>query len=290
MTASSAPLTADPKLADTASNRLTGTMRIAIISDIHANVDALQAVLADIRASDVQHVVCLGDLVGYNTFPRETLAVFRDSGILSVHGNHDLMAIGRLPPDDCGPMGRKAIAWTQAVLTDADRHYLGSLPGELRPHRGILYVHSAPGDPVVRLRTHAQFHEQYVRISQSDPDVRLCFTGHSHVACTMVVTPRGEVVCPYEPEVTIDPAAFYFVNPGSVGYPRDGDYRAAYGILDWEARRLSFRRVDYDPTRVLRENARYGIRLEFRPLIRRSLRSRTLAVARAVGRLIGGLR
>jgi predicted phosphodiesterase len=265
-------------------------MRIAVISDIHANVDALAAVLADIRASDVHHVVCLGDLVGYNTFPRETLGVFRGSEILSVHGNHDLMAIGRLPGDDCGPMARKAIGWTQAVLTGEDRHYLASLPGELRPHRGILCVHSAPGDPVVRLRTLAQFHEQYLRMSQSDPDVRLCFTGHSHVACTMMVTRRGDVVLDDEPDVTIDPQVFYFVNPGSVGYPRDGDYRAAYGILDVEARRLSFRRVDYDPTRVLRENARHGIRLEFGPLIRRSLRSRTRAAVKAVGRVIGGLR
>lgn len=262
-------------------------MRIAIISDIHANVDALRAVLGDIRASDVQQVVCLGDLVGYHTFPRETLAVFRDSEILTVHGNHDLMAIGRLPRDDCGPIARTAIGWTQTVLTDGDRRYLASLPGELRPHREILCVHSAPGDPVVRLRTTAQFHEQYLRITKSDPDVRVCFTGHTHVASTMMVTPRGDIVRSDGPDVTIDSEAFYFVNPGSVGYPRDGDYRAAYGMLDCETRRLSFRRVDYDPARALEENARHGIRLEFGAPIRRSLRSSTLAAVKAVGRLIG---
>src|SRR2546427_3947300 len=264
-------------------------MRLAIISDIHANVDALRAVLADIRASDVQHVVCLGDLVGYHTFPLETLGVLRDSEIPSVHGNHDLMAIDRLPRDDCGPVARKAIRWTQAVLREDDRRYLASLPNELRPHRRILCVHSAPGDPVVRLHTPDQFYGQSLRIAESDPDVRLCFTGHSHVARTMIVTPRGEVVRARETEVTLAPDAFYFINPGSVGCPRDGDYRAAYGILDREAQRLSFRRVDYDPTRVLRENARRGIRVEFGPFVRRSLRSRALAAVKGIARLIVGL-
>ena len=261
-------------------------MRLAIISDIHSNVDALQAVLADIRASDVQHVVCLGDLVGYHTFPRETLAVLRDSEIRSVHGNHDLMAVGRLPRDDCGPVARKAIRWTQTVLTEEDRHYLASLPSELYPQRSILCVHSAPGDPLVRLRTSGQFYGEYLRIGESDPEVRLCFTGHTHVARAMMITPRGEVLCPLERDITLDPAAFYFVNPGSVGCPRDGDYRAAYAMLDCGAQRLSFRRVNYDPTRVLREDRRHGIRVEFGPFPRRSLRSRTLAAVRRVARLI----
>jgi len=261
-------------------------MRLAIISDIHSNVDALQAVLADIRASDVQHVVCLGDLVGYHTFPRETLAVLRDSEIRSVHGNHDLMAVGRLPRDDCGPVARKAIRWTQTVLTEEDRHYLASLPSELYPQRSILCVHSAPGDPLVRLRTSGQFYGEYLRIGESDPEVRLCFTGHTHVARAMTITSRGDVLCPLERDITLDPAAFYFVNPGSVGCPRDGDYRAAYAMLDCGAQRLSFRRVNYDPTRVLREDRRHGIRVEFGPFVRRSLRSRTLAAVRRVARLI----
>jgi len=276
-----------PPLQAAHGDKASRTMRIAIISDIHANVDALRAVLGDMQTSDVQQVVCLGDLVGYHTFPREVLAVFRDSNILSVHGNHDLMAIGRLPCDDCGPVAREVIRWTQAVLTDEDRHYLASLPGALRQHGGTLCVHSALGDPVVRLRTAAQFHTQYLRIQESDPDVRLCFTGHSHVAHTMMVTPRGEVVRSLEPHVTLYPEAFYFVDPGSVGYPRDGDYRAAYGILDCEARRVSFRRVAYDSARVLRENARHGVRVEFGPLIRRSFRSRMLAASRAIVRWIG---
>src|SRR5207244_2695251 len=156
---------------------------------------------------------------------RATLAVLRDSEIRSVHGNHDLMAVGRLPRDDCGPVARKAIRWTQTVLTEEDRHYLASLPSELYPQRSILCVHSAPGDPLVRLRTSGQFYGEYLRIGESDPEVRLCFTGHTHVARAMMVTPRGEVLCPLARDIALDPAAFYFVNPGSVGCPRAGDYR-----------------------------------------------------------------
>src|SRR5207245_928431 len=104
-----------------AMRRSRETMRIAVLSDIHANSDALVAVLADVRRQGVGRVMHLGDLVGYNTRPRETLALVRERDIPGVQGNHDLMALGRLPPSHCGPIGRKAIAWTHQALTDADR-------------------------------------------------------------------------------------------------------------------------------------------------------------------------
>src|SRR5438046_5505930 len=128
-------------------------MRIAILSDIHANPDALAAVLADIARRDVAATVQLGDVVGYNTRPRETLALLRQRGIAGVRGNHDLMAIGKLPADQCGPVGLKAISWTRQVLTEADCDYLASLPAELRFAGGMLCVPSALGDPVVRVHS-----------------------------------------------------------------------------------------------------------------------------------------
>ena len=109
-------------------------MRLAIISDIHANVDALRAVLADIRQHGADQVLCLGELVGYNSFPRETLALLQDHDVRSVHGNHDLMALARLPDDGCGSLGRKAIHWTRGVLTEEDWWYLAGLPAELHAH------------------------------------------------------------------------------------------------------------------------------------------------------------
>src|SRR5438105_9875743 len=135
-------------------------MRIAILSDIHANSDALAAVLADIATHDGAATVHLGDVVGYNTRPRETLARLREHRIPGVRGNHDLMAIGRPPADQCGPVGRKAIGWTRKVLTEADCDYLASLPDELRLEGGILCTHSALGDPCVRLHARGQVAEE----------------------------------------------------------------------------------------------------------------------------------
>src|SRR5437899_11993202 len=104
-------------------------MQIAIISDVHANLEALRSVLADVRRRGIERVVCLGDVVGYNCFPHETLAVLREQRIPTVQGNHDLMAIGELEPDHCGPNARKAIQWTRPLLTDEEKEVLRALPG-----------------------------------------------------------------------------------------------------------------------------------------------------------------
>ena len=234
-------------------------MLFALISDIHANVDALRSVLADSGRAGVDQVLCLGDLVGYNAFPRETLALLRDHGVPSVHGNHDLMALGLLPTDGCGPIARNAIQWTRAELKSEDRRHLGSLPGELRPQGGMVCVHSVPGDPVVRLDRPEQFLAQAEALRTADPAVRLCFSGHTHRQGVMVVAPEGPAARREGLELDLPRDAFCFVNPGSVGYPRGRDPRAAYALFDPDAWRISFRRVAYDRRRVLEENRRVGL-------------------------------
>lgn len=233
-------------------------MRLAIISDIHANVDALSAVLTDIRTTGADQVVCLGDVVGYNAFPHETLALLRDADVRSVHGNHDLMALARLPDDGCGALGRKAIQWTRRALTDDDMWYLASLPAELRID-DLLFVHSAPGDPLVRMRHADQFRSEAEALTEASSPVRVCFTGHLHRQQIVLVMPDGEVR--YTPGVDADLPrdAICFVNPGTVGQPRDTDTRAAYAIFDCDARRVSFRRVSYDRERLLRQNRKVGL-------------------------------
>ena len=235
-------------------------MRLAIISDIHANVDALSAVLTDIRTAGADQVLCLGDLVGYNAFPCETLALLRDADVRSVYGNHDLMALARLPDDGCGALGRRAIQWTRRVLTKDDWWYLGSLPAELRID-DLLCVHSAPGDPLVRLRHADQFRSEAEALSESAPAVRVCWTGHLHRQQVVVVMPDGEVR--YTPGVDADLPrdGICFVNPGTVGQPRDDDTRAAYALFDCDARRVSFRHVGYDRARLLRQNRKVGLLL-----------------------------
>jgi predicted phosphodiesterase len=236
-------------------------MLLAIISDIHANVDALRAVLADIRARGADRVLCLGDLVGYNGFPRETLALLRDHEVRSVHGNHDLMALARLPDDGCGSVGRKAIRWTRGVLTEEDLWYLAGLPAELHDddHDSLLCVHSAPGDALIRLERTEQFRIEAEGLMESDASVRVCFTGHTHRQHTVVVMPDGDVRRSGGVDAELPRDAVCFVNPGTVGQPRDRDERAAYALFDCDAWRVSFRRVSYDREPLLRQNRRVGL-------------------------------
>ncbi|HYT72110.1 MAG TPA: metallophosphoesterase family protein [Gemmatimonadales bacterium] len=241
-------------------------MRIAILSDIHANSDALAAVLADVARRGVETALHLGDVVGYHTRPRQTLALLREHGIPGVHGNHDLMALGLLPAEQCGPMGAKAMAWTRRALSDADREYLAGLPGDLRLAGGIICVHSALGDPVVRLRSREQFSEETDVLRRFDPDLRICLTGHTHVPQLVEVGADGVVARDPALQRSLDPGAFCFLNPGSVGLPRDDDERASYAVLDPDERLVSFHRVPYDGRRVARENLRRGIRIGARPL------------------------
>lgn len=234
-------------------------MRLAILSDIHANVHALGAVLSDIESSGTDRVLCLGDLVGYNAFPRETLALLRDHDVRSVHGNHDLMAVARLPDDDCSSLGRKAIRWTRRVLTDEDWWYLAGLPAELREQDSLLCVHSAAGDPLVRLEHADQFRSEAEALVESDARVSVCFTGHTHRQEIVTVMPDGEVRRSGGVDTELPRDAICFVNPGTVGQPRDEDTRAAYALFDCDTWRVSFRRVPYDRAALLRQNRSVGL-------------------------------
>jgi predicted phosphodiesterase len=257
-------------------------MRLAILSDIHANVAALTAVLADSATRGVDDVVHLGDLVGYNSFPRETLALVRARRIRGVHGNHDLMACGRLSLDHCGTRARRAIEWTRGELSAADQAYLASLPGELRLPGGVICLHSTLGDPVGRVHGSEGFHEVALELRRFDPGLEICCTGHTHRPRAVEIRSDG-VVRHIGASLHLTPGAFWFINPGSVGEPRDADPRAAYAILDCTTREVAFHRVDYDHARVARDNERRGLRAGHRP-------PRALAAARAIARFFDSAR
>jgi predicted phosphodiesterase len=234
-------------------------MQIAIISDVHANFPALRAVLTQLQRRAVREILCLGDLVGYSAMPRETLTLLGDLGVRSVHGNHDLMVAGRLTAESCGPIARKAVEWTRSVLNEDERQHLAALPGALRWHDQIVCVHSVLGDTVVRLTAPAQFTEEARALQAHHPPLRVCFTGHTHMQNVVEVTPSGEVVTHTGETVALDPDAFSFVNPGSVGDVFGRDPRAAYAVYDVETREVRFHRLDYDRSTVLRENVRHHL-------------------------------
>jgi diadenosine tetraphosphatase ApaH/serine/threonine PP2A family protein phosphatase len=217
-------------------------MRVAVISDIHSNLPALEAVLADIGAGDPEQVWCLGDVVGYGAQPDECTALVSEVVEVCLAGNHDLVVRGDLDVRYFAMSAGAAARWTLKKSQPATREFLSGL-APLGQSNGVGLYHASPRDPVW---------EYVLSISQAGEclDVqqqRICLIGHSHVACYFSREDGGDTVG----EQAIDGAELHMqsgewlVNPGSVGQPRDGDPRAAYLMLDTESWTARFRRVEY---------------------------------------------
>ncbi len=226
-------------------------MQCLIISDIHANLAALEAVLDD--ALDFDEVWCLGDLVGYGARPNECVELVRGLPHTSLVGNHDRAAVGELSLSTFNAVAREANKWTQEQLTSSSRDYLNGLPASLQKGDFCL-AHGSPREPIweyimdasVACRNFEHF---------STP---VCLVGHTHVPVLFRLdeeSGRCEAELPPLPEpVHLGPERV-IVNPGSVGQPRDGDPRASYAMLDTEAMTWEFRRVSY-PVEVAQDRMR----------------------------------
>jgi predicted phosphodiesterase len=217
-------------------------MRVAVISDIHSNLPALEAVLADIGAGDPDQVWCLGDVVGYGAQPDECTQLVSEVVEVCLAGNHDLVVRGDLDVRYFAMSAGAAARWTLKKAQPSTREFLSGL-APLGQSNGVGLYHASPRDPVW---------EYVLSISQAGEclDVqqqRICLIGHSHVACYFAREDGGDTVG----EQAMDGAKLqmqsgeWLVNPGSVGQPRDGDPRAAYLMLDTEDWTATFRRVEY---------------------------------------------
>ena len=222
-------------------------MKYAIISDLHANLEALQAVLDD-AAPRVDAVVCLGDIVGYNADPHECLRRVRETCAVVIAGNHDQAACGVRRYDDFNDWAREAIDWTRQRLSAAELGYLNALPETAPFGNGWLAAHGSPRDTDEYLFDRLGFEVAFDHLRRLRPDVRGCFVGHTHLPMIWACSSDGRVaqVGAESRTVRLDPACRYVVNPGSVGQPRDGNPLAAYAILDEAAATVEFRRVPYD--------------------------------------------
>jgi predicted phosphodiesterase len=232
-------------------------MRIAVLSDVHANLAALEAVASDLPAVD--QVWVLGDIVGYGPHPNEVIATLQAMGARSVLGNHDGAAIGTVDASYFNPDARTAIEWTATVIDPNARAYIASLP-EVRRDGEVTAVHGSPRDPIWEYITSTS-----IAAANFDAyETRLCLFGHTHLP--MVFRAVDDAV---EPTVGIPGeqvalgGARALVNPGSVGQPRDGMPQAAYAILDvGEAGAddtVEFRRVRYDVDRTQRSMHDLGL-------------------------------
>ncbi|MBA3427260.1 MAG: metallophosphoesterase family protein [Actinobacteria bacterium] len=217
-------------------------MRIAVISDIHANLHALEAVLAATEAEGVDARWCLGDVVGYGPRPNKCVELVRERTDLCLAGNHDLVVLGRIESAAFTGEAAAAAAWTRRVLEPESRTFLAGLEPSGRVPGAALF-HGSPLDPVWDYVLDQRTAVSSFRAT-TEP---LILVGHSHVALEISNgrNPRGN-------QATADavvPLALggprRILNPGSVGQPRDGDPRASWLVIDTSSRRATFRRTEY---------------------------------------------
>ncbi len=218
-------------------------MKVLLISDIHANLAALEAVLTD--AAEWDAVWSLGDTVGYGPKPRECLDKMVDLFANPVLvGNHDLACIGEVDVSEFNPVAQLAARWTSLQLGMDHRAYLNALPAVTIAGAHTL-AHGSPRSPVWEYVTTAQIAAENFEFFDTD----VCFIGHTHIAMyALLREDSGEVeVGPLVDDQAVDLlAGRYLINPGSVGQPRDRDPRAAYAILDTDLGSLTAHRVAYD--------------------------------------------
>lgn len=216
-------------------------MRYLLISDIHANLPALQAVLNDLSNYDA--VWCLGDLVGYGPNPNECIEQIKELPNLCVVGNHDWGALGRTDPFVFNHDAREALLWTQKELLQENRKFLGKL-SNMVTFEDYLLAHGSPREPIWEYLLDAQ----RAKDSFLAADFKVAFVGHTHLPMMFEWLEVGQEVRLLMPglgePVKLDGRRL-IINPGSVGQPRDGDSRAAYGILDTEAQTFEFHRISY---------------------------------------------
>jgi diadenosine tetraphosphatase ApaH/serine/threonine PP2A family protein phosphatase len=230
-------------------------MQILVISDIHANLAALEAVLAD-SDGEWDLIWCLGDVVGYGPDPNECVERLRQYDHLSLSGNHDWAVLGRLDLENFNEIARAAISWTDSVLSEACRTYLESLPS-LLVQEPFTLAHASPRHPVWEYISDVSTAETNFHHFETP----ICLVGHTHTAIIYKQDEAG-VVKPAMPDygqkIMLEETRL-IINPGSVGQPRDYDPRAAYGLLETEEMTWEHRRVAYPIKKTQERMERLGL-------------------------------
>jgi len=201
-------------------------LRWGIISDIHGNLEALEAVLGSINLSGIDKIICLGDIVGYGADPNRCTELIRERADITVIGNHDHAALGLTPTTYFNQHAREAAIWTAEELAEDNREYLLGLAFEIKMD-GALFVHSTPDNPAEwnYIFSHYEARYHFTRFEE-----RVCFIGHSHVPVNFKEEGSERRI----------------INVGSVGQPRDHNPKSCYYIYDSETNKGDWMRVEYD--------------------------------------------
>lgn len=214
---------------------------IAVISDIHGNLEALEAVLEDAQRRHADTIVCLGDVVGYGADPNACVARVRSVAKATVLGNHDAAAINPSLAENFNDVAREAIDWTRKQLSPENLSFLETLPLE-HVFDDLRFVHASPVEPSA---WHYILTEQEAWNAFEACPEPVCFVGHSHVPLRVLIV-DGRLEVAGEEVVRIGEDDRALINVGSVGQPRDGDWRASYALYDPRERRVVARRIEYD--------------------------------------------
>jgi predicted phosphodiesterase len=219
-------------------------MRFAFVSDIHGNLEALEAVFKDIEGQDVDEVICLGDIVGYGANPNECADLVRQKCTYILLGNHDAAAVNLLATHHFNSHAKIAIEWTAANLNNDVRSFLLSLPLVLT-RETLTLVHSTPYEPnmwyYITSLEEAAFNFQYF-------DTQVCLVGHTHIPIIIVLDGKKEVYVHQASQINLHgmDESRVLINVGSVGQPRDRNPDSCYAVLDTTLGDFFYRRVPYN--------------------------------------------
>jgi predicted phosphodiesterase len=228
-------------------------MRYAVIADIHANLEALEVVLADTKEQKCTHYCCVGDVVGYNANPKECLEIIRSMGMPVVKGNHDEYCSTEEDLEGFNPHAREAVNWTRKQLSREDRQWLHDLK-YVRLVASFSMVHATLDGPQ---RWGYVFDKLAAAASFTYQNTAVCFFGHTHVPVAFVRDSivRGGTYSKFR----VEPGKKYFVNVGAVGQPRDGNPKAGYVLYDLNEGSIELRRLDYDIPKAQRKIVEAGL-------------------------------
>ncbi len=221
-------------------------MKYAIISDLHANREALEGVLKKIDTLGVDQVLNLGDVVGYYSHPNECVDIIRERKILSIMGNHDVVACGKVEPLYFNPTAAQAILWARQTLTDDNKEWLASLPDSRLINDELLIVHGSVKDRDEYLLFRPEIESSFLALENQHNNIHIVFFGHTHRRIFYEKESTSLYSGGKSDKLVLRKGARYLINPGSVGQPRDGDPRASFCTYDSEAAIVQYYRVPFD--------------------------------------------
>ncbi|MGD9014545.1 MAG: metallophosphoesterase family protein [Candidatus Omnitrophota bacterium] len=217
-------------------------MRWGVFSDIHSNLEALEAVVKAYKSEGIDAYLCLGDIVGYGANPLECIQLTREISRITITGNHDCATVGLFPLEYFNDWAKKAVLWTRQVIDSANHNFLTSLKFDYK-NKDLILVHGSLNQPP-EFNYMTDFREASRTFSLMDKPI--CFLGHTHVVGMFIQDRQQGIDYCSEVNFKLKESCRYIVNVGSVGQPRDGNHQAGFAIFDTKKQTVSVKRVSYD--------------------------------------------